>query len=183
MVSCVAFLQCILSYEVLCSQLRLIRYSRALTGRFFEGAQYFAVCLSEDSSFSLDWPYCKKEAFWVNFFITEQFFNPVFSFIPATKLNVVDRVLFYAKFDPRWMGRRRAGPSASHRFHPLSPFCGIPAFRVQNLPRYTRKDWVISPYVLSLRGLPHPPTCVFVNAQVAWMQVAWIPASRIQAYV
>jgi hypothetical protein len=29
----------------------------------------------------------------------------------------------------------------------------------------TRKDLVISPYVLSLRGLPLPPTCVFVTVK------------------
>jgi hypothetical protein len=36
----------------------------------------------------------------------------------------------------------------------------------------TTKDWVMSSYVLSLRGLPLPPTCVFVTVNEAWSYFA-----------
>jgi hypothetical protein len=36
----------------------------------------------------------------------------------------------------------------------------------------TRKNWVISPYVLSLRGFPFPPTCAFVTVIQAQSYVA-----------
>jgi hypothetical protein len=51
MLSCVAFLRYVLSYEVLCYQLASVRYSQTVTGNdcalFCVGAQYFAVGTSE----------------------------------------------------------------------------------------------------------------------------------------
>jgi hypothetical protein len=44
-----------------------------------------------------------------------------------------------------------------------------------------RKDWVVALYVLSLRGLPLPPTCVFVTVIQARSYVAaTVPLLRDQ---
>jgi hypothetical protein len=72
-----------------------------------------------------------KQTFWVNFFISllrvflSAFLNylkPTFSFIAATKLNVLDRVLFYAQLDPRCLREEGAAPvrQPAHPSQPLS---------------------------------------------------------------
>jgi hypothetical protein len=45
------------------------------------------------------------------------------------------------------------------------------------------KDWVISPHMLSLRGLTFPPTCVFLAVIQAWSYVAATAEEKLSLFL